>query len=394
MTGITLFWCGITSVFLVISLGAILKHRDAQRRFASTQGVVLSSEVKTERGDGDSGPTYFPCIKYRYSVGGRQYVSTRYAYGMGSTSEFGYVQTVVSEHPPGRKVRVWYDPDDPGEAILQLEVPGGLYFLLLFLQPFLIVALGLIAYTISIPFAHARARRFMSETTPLFGPIPGWGTATQNARGITIRPARSPLRVPIALGGGYALTCFAGIFIVGFLLDGFGDPSPETIFRTLLVAVAVGLAAMLFALLHPSRKATLEIDTFARRLSLTSPTRDFRVGFAEIESWTMRTIDDPKGGRVNHRVLTRPLLGIRTNRGEEAPIRVFGTPEHMPFIARKVGEALAELTDRPLREAPLNESTAVSDLPEPPENPLDLLRQVWKMIRKQKHASEQYKDIM
>jgi hypothetical protein len=387
MIAATLFWCGITSVFLVISLGSILKHKDAQRRFVSTEGVVLASEVKRDAEDSDSGPTYSARIKYRYYVDGRNYISTRYAYGMGSTSESDHVQTVVSEHPPGKKVQVWYDPDDPGEAILKLEVPGILYFLLLFLQPFVAVGLALIAYTISVPFTYAKVRQFINEPTPIFGPIPGWGTAMQNVRGIIIRPGRTRLRLLIALGGGYALACFAGIFIVGFLLDGFGDPDPQMVFRTFYIAAAIGLAAMLLSLLPRNRKATLEIDTSVGQLSLTSPTRDFRLGFTDIESWTIRAINDPKGMTVNNRVLTRPLLAIRTDEGEEVPIRVFGTAAHAPLVARKVGEALGELTG-----ATLTESTSQGD-PGPvqsPKTPGELLR----LFARGKHTVEQYKDIM
>jgi len=387
MAAVTLFWCGATSVFLIFTLATIHKQRTAQERFLVTKGIVVASKVKRHEADSSSGATYEPFVRYRYTVAGRDYSSTRYAYGMGSTSDRGHASRIVADHPPGREVRVWYDPDDPSEALLKPEVQGIHYFLLLFIQPFLLVGLGLLAYTVSIPFRHAKARTFLDQPEGLLGPIPGWGQASQDGRTITVRPGRNPFGPPLAFAAGYGGSCFAAIFVVAFLLKGFSNPDPRAVRTAFYVAAAIGAVAVLVALTRPDKKATLTIDRALGRLELTGPLRDVRLALSDIESWAVRTIDDPDGKKINGKALTRPLLAVRTVDGRPVPIHVFGTGQEMPFVARKVAQALGRLTDRPSTEAAAQESV------EPGEAPEDLLNAIGQAMRKVR-TRNRYRDIM
>ena len=159
--GVTLFWCGITSVFAYSVIGSMVRHQFAALRFASTEGVVLSSKIKTSS-DSESGSTHAPRIKYRYMVAGREYIGQRYDFASMSSSDGSYAQRAVSENPPGKAVTVYYDPSNPSEAILHLEAPGSSYFLLLFLQPFLLVGLALIGWCATLPFTHSRLKKVLS----------------------------------------------------------------------------------------------------------------------------------------------------------------------------------------------------------------------------------------
>ena len=388
----SLFWCGITGVFVVIAVGSLVKQREAARRFVAGDGVVIASKVKTHEGDSDSGPTYEALVKYQYEVSSRQYTSSRYAYGMASSSNRQEAQRIVAAHPPGRKIKVWYDPEDPAESVLQLAVPTINYFLLLFLQPFVMVGAGLIGYTIWIPIARARAQRFMDQPDPLFGDIPGWGSARQDVRGTTIHPQRNPLRVLYGFVAGYGATCFVSIFVIAFLLEGFEGGSPKPIFTAFYIACGVGVAAMLLALVRPAGKAVLTIDASLGQLTLTSPKRDLTVPFDDIDKWTIRIVADPNGTKVNDTPLTRPLLSVVARDGQSHPIRLFGTGDEMPFVARKVGKALAELTAGCLTELAAD-SPKTTESTGPEAGLLDLLRH-FKKLRQQSSSRKDYKDIM
>jgi len=388
---VSLFWCGITGVFVVFAVSSLLKQREAARRFVATDGVVIASKVKTHEGDSDSGPTYEAIVKYRYEVNGRRYTSTRYAYGMWTSSDRRQAQRIVAAHPPGRKIKVWYDPHAPAESVLQLAVDTQDYFTLLFIQPFVIVGLALVGYTIWILIAHARAQRFIDQHDPLFGEIPGWGLAEQDIRGITIRPQRSPLRALYAFAAGYGIACFVSAFVIAFLLEGFEGGSARTIFTAFCVAVGLGLAAVLVTLTRRTQKAVLAIDTNLAKLTLTSPKRNLGLPFDQIDRWTVQIIPDPNGVTVNDVPLTRPLLSVVTRDGQKHDIRVFGTGDEMPFVARKVGMALAELTAS--RLATIAEDAAATPKAKPITGLQDLLNR-FRKLRRQGSSRKDYKDIM
>ncbi len=58
-------------------------------------------------------------IEYEYRVNDQTLTGTRVGVvgGLGTTAESGY--RVVARYPLGKSVVVWYDPDDPGSAVLE-----------------------------------------------------------------------------------------------------------------------------------------------------------------------------------------------------------------------------------------------------------------------------------
>ena len=379
MAAVSLFWCGLTGVFVGFVAYAFYKHYDAKRRFAPADGVVIASKVKRHEGDSDSGPTYEPLVKYRYTVDGREYASMRYGYGVMSGSDSKYAREVVKNHPKGKRITVYYDPDDPGEAVLRLEVPALHYFLLLFLQPFLLVGLGLVGYTVTIPYRFRRARNFMSAEIRTPWEIPTWGTLRQGLRGLVIENRRSPL---LAAAIGYGLTCFVSMFVVGIFFGGFDEPDPAVVGRTFLVALGVGGVFLVAAVLR--QRARLTVDTNFGTLRLKSRKRDLEVPFARIDSWLLRMVvrQAPDKDDRNAGPKLAPLLAVKATSGEEMPIHVFGTGDKAERIARKAAEGFASLTKKPF--AGMLEA---EDLPEPPDRMdikavFDYMREITKRVRR------------
>ena len=380
----TLFWCGLTGAFAVWMGGAILKHQDAEKRFQSTQGVVLSSRIEshTTTSDGRTSTTYSPEITYRYEVDGKTYTSSQYAYGMGSTSEYGYVSGLVERHPAGKKIPVYYDPDDPAEAILQLEAPAVLYFMLLFLQPFLAVGVGMISGCLYLPVYLSRIKSFSQRAMTPPCHIPSWGQLRPEMSGFAIRKKRKPVFALAAAAGGYALACFASIFLVGFFFDGFGDPDATIVRNAFFIAGGVGVLAAIGWLVLPAAKATLFLDPGLGSLSLTSAKRNVQLSFDRIESWGIRQVQTPLTKNRTRTVLLAPLLLIRTVDGEEVPIHLFGSSSEGPELARKVGEGFAALTNRPFAEPE----------PEAPE-PLKLSTDLCESMAVAREILKNYKEL-
>ncbi|GAG30579.1 unnamed protein product, partial [marine sediment metagenome] len=146
MAAVTLFWCGITGVFVGFAAYGLYKQADARRRFVATPGTVTSARVEVDRGEDDT--TYTPVIEYRYSVGGVEYRGDRHSYGMMGSSDCHWAEGVVAAYRRPGPITVYYDPAAPAEAVLVLGTDPVLYFVVLFLQPFLVVGLALLIYTV------------------------------------------------------------------------------------------------------------------------------------------------------------------------------------------------------------------------------------------------------
>lgn len=106
---------------------------------------VLSSGVRTHS-DSD-GSTYSVNIFYRYEVKGREYRSNRYSFMRGSSSGYSGKAAVVNQFPAGMKTFCWVNPSDPGDAVLNREWSGDMWWGL-FPLPFVAVGLGGIIWSI------------------------------------------------------------------------------------------------------------------------------------------------------------------------------------------------------------------------------------------------------
>jgi hypothetical protein len=380
--GVTLFWCGITGVFVGVIAYSCGMSIYAQQHFLPAEGVILSSKVVSSS-DSD-GTTYRPALKYRYRVGGKDYVSDRYTYGTMGTSESGYANAVVRANPKGAAVTVYYDPGKPSESVLSADVPGIIYFLMLFLQPFVLVGLAMIAWTMTLPWTHRRLVEFLARGPSLPWRIPSWGTAREDAEGILIRKSH---RLAAAIGHfflGYGLACFAGIFVVGFLFGGFSNPRPEIIGRAFVVAAGVGLLAMGRKLFVVGGARVL-IDPINRRLCVRSRLRDEQVSFDEIKSWRLRQIHYPSGVRVNDQTVRYLLLEVLASDGRTVPVHAFkpqaGDERQATAIARKAQQCLAALTAGEVQKPIASDDTAAAPAPADPSNPVEAVSAVAGAVR-------------
>ena len=346
----TIFWCSITGVFVGMVARSFWRAGDAQRRYVRTTGTVLSSEVTQHYNEGT---TYGFGIRYRYTVSGRTFESDRYAFGQGNSSDGRRnAEQLVRRHPAGSPVTVYYDPAQPAEAVISRTVEPTMYFLLLFLQPFILVGVGMLGAVVFWPWRGRRVRRFSEQPPDPPWRIPTWGVLERTFEGLVVQPRRSPGELFMAAALGYGLACFVSIFVIGFGFGGFSGKHPSAILVAFLVAFLTGAGSAVGSLRATRRKARFALDPASQRVHLTSPLREVTVPFAEIAGWNVKQIFNPRNVKQEGQSPFVPLLTLRTTAGQEVPIHVFGADAAAPAIAAKVAEVFAAWTHQPVAEEP------------------------------------------
>lgn len=286
-------WTAGTLAFDAFILGALYQQARALT-FDTTDGTVTRSAVATGR-DGDGGASHRLDIAYEYQVNGRRYTGTRYSRAeMGTNSKAWHA--IRDELPVGTRVRVWYDPGDPADAVLRPGLTGFHLALVWFLTPFNLIMLG------------------------------GWVMLALSRRGSFdpanrrwVRPTPSGVRVPLPTAGraGRFAGCllgitFAGTFVLGF---GFGFNPPVLVGAGgYLAAVAVSIG---FAARHVN--PVLEVNQLERVLRFVRAPEPVEVPFAAVRAVevTHEETTDSEGGSTHryHCDLTRADA-------PDAPLRV------------------------------------------------------------------------
>ncbi len=117
-------WLATGAIFLAVGARQ-LSEPLRSIAWPSTTGLVLDTLVQEHPRTGGrllgllGDSVALPLVRYRYDIGGVLYHSTRVSFrklGLGSRRE---AHAVVADYPPGREVRVYYDPDHPGSSALE-----------------------------------------------------------------------------------------------------------------------------------------------------------------------------------------------------------------------------------------------------------------------------------
>jgi hypothetical protein len=125
-----LIFLGAGVGLLVLGTGQLKKAR-ASESWPSVQGIVVSSTVERSS-EHDNTDHYQASVVYEYAVDGVTYSCNRVSYGAtrGLQEE---AQAEAKRYPKGKRVEVYYDPDDPDVAVLEPGKAG---------EPYLWLGLG------------------------------------------------------------------------------------------------------------------------------------------------------------------------------------------------------------------------------------------------------------
>jgi hypothetical protein len=141
-TSVILLISGLfTLVFGGIGLGFFLKYLSSKRKaeasksWPSTAGTIEASTITSSTStdaDGLSSTTYAPVVVYSYNAMGSSFHSRRVGFGMEMSGSQSGAMNTMSRYPMGKIVPVYYNPENPGEAVLEHSVINNTPTILLF----------------------------------------------------------------------------------------------------------------------------------------------------------------------------------------------------------------------------------------------------------------------
>lgn len=130
---------------LVLLLGLLLIAEAVRQRWLSIQartwpaceGVI--SDVGIEESSDPESTTYQCYVEFDYFVHGRHYVGTRLGPGNWQFNSKATALASIEAYRRGYPATVYYNPDNPAQALLKREMPWGFFPIYLGMGIFLVV---------------------------------------------------------------------------------------------------------------------------------------------------------------------------------------------------------------------------------------------------------------
>jgi hypothetical protein len=121
----------IGTLIIVAQLLLLIKAR-ISKDWKELKGEILSSEIETLNITNENNKTYRAAISYKYSISGKQYISSRVFFGDRIHSSFkGKSLKLINKYPVGSIVSVYYDPSNLEESVLEKGVTQSILILLI-----------------------------------------------------------------------------------------------------------------------------------------------------------------------------------------------------------------------------------------------------------------------
>lgn len=116
---IAFFFLVLNAIFLGI-IFFMRRRMAAVSQWPSTIGTVNTSYL--ERRSSSDGYTNYPVVQYSYQVSGQAFQGMKIAPGpeVGGTG----AGKVVARYPAGAQVMVFYNPQNPADAVLETKAPA------------------------------------------------------------------------------------------------------------------------------------------------------------------------------------------------------------------------------------------------------------------------------
>ncbi len=157
---VALLFVGVGAALLCLETRNLTKAK-ASRDWLSTDGIILYTDYKrTSVGRRLSNAPY---VTYSYQVQGIGYTSNVLSFGDDLTSSERF-----AEYPSGRRVTVYFDPEDPQEATLVKGVGTSTMAGVRYAQVILGLSLAFLAYLVIIEVK----KRISQQAGPSDGDMP------------------------------------------------------------------------------------------------------------------------------------------------------------------------------------------------------------------------------
>ena len=290
----------VGAVCVVILRGAVRQVISAG--WPTADGKVTVSEVTGSKKNSWK-------VEYVYSVAGQPYAGERFAYDPMPVQGREEVERHVAAYPAGAAVTVYYDPGNPGEAVLYPGLRGCTLWVALFLTPFVMIGLGL-------SLAAIRPSVWRGG----FDPGDSRQITETESGTIVVRPELKSWQAIFLTDLGFA--AFAAswfIFFVGFaigvgyrLFDGFLLDPPLTAPLAVWTAIIIGCA--LATWWEVRRTRVLTVDHLSRQVGFgPADSADF-MPFTTIAEVTVKQQVEQSGNTST----TRHRVEIARNDGGNA----------------------------------------------------------------------------
>ena len=120
---------------VLVYAGISISRGSKRKAWTHTMGEVIASEIRKDDQHDGTGTHYFPMVHYRYSVNLVEYESdvisrSEAPFAIGSDK---YAKAMINKYQQNKKVNVYYDPDNPQEAALEINTSTGGIFLMIIL---------------------------------------------------------------------------------------------------------------------------------------------------------------------------------------------------------------------------------------------------------------------
>lgn len=225
-------------LFAVILWLVIVPMMRAAWWYVETDCVVLDKRLVESRGN-KGGTTYRPDIRIRYHAANREHDLWTYDAARISTNNRAGQQAILDQFQVGQHYRCWYDPANPGQAVLTHELS---WFMLVALFPLLFIGLGAGGLIVNWRSRPAAPENGSTQAEP---PLPA---ASQSSE---LAPAR---RLGCLLAGFFLVCAFASMALsIGLGILG----APFWMIQISFFAPFGGFM-LLFALLYKRLKASMD----------------------------------------------------------------------------------------------------------------------------------------
>lgn len=126
--GIFILVFALGGIYLVyLGIKNVRKARVAQN-WPSAIGQVAGVDVRESQStdsDGDRRTNYYPIVRYTYVVNGQSFAGDRLAFGPRTGSgRYAKAQAMANRYVVGAPVTVYYNPENPEEAVLEKRAAG------------------------------------------------------------------------------------------------------------------------------------------------------------------------------------------------------------------------------------------------------------------------------
>ena len=123
--------------------------------WSSTTAVITNTYIEEDYDNDDHDYTYYPQVKYEFSVNGKTYTGDSFSPGgmVNGYSSRSQAENFLADYRVGSNVTVYYDPDNPEQNALSVGVGGDAYIFLV--VGIFITLSGLVALIVA--FSHNKS---------------------------------------------------------------------------------------------------------------------------------------------------------------------------------------------------------------------------------------------